>query len=86
MTARVGVIDYGCGNLKSVTNALRYVGAEPQLATTPDQIKHHSHIILPGVGAFGAASETLRNTGFEETLQQLYTEAQVPILGICLGM
>ena len=86
MTARVGVIDYGCGNLKSVANAVIYVGAEPKLVTAPYQINQHSHIILPGVGAFGAASETLRNTGFEEALQQLHAEAQVPILGICLGM
>ena len=86
MTARVGVIDYGCGNLKSVTNALRYVGAEPQLVTAPCEIGRFSHLVLPGVGAFGAAFETLRRTGFEETLQQLYAEAQVPMLGICLGM
>jgi len=52
-SSRVTVIDYGAGNLLSVTNALRQLGADPRIAESPDAIADSDHLILPGVGAFG---------------------------------
>lgn len=82
------VIDYGIGNVRSVVNAcermgqnvLRVTSGEELLASTPDAI------ILPGVGAIGAALGRLRERDLETALNTLVLEQKVPILGICVGM
>lgn len=78
------VIDYGVGNLKSVTNAMDYLGLKTEITAEKRRIEAADAIILPGVGAFPDAFERLRERGLPALLRE---QAQKkPILGICLGM
>lgn len=81
----IAVIDYGMGNLHSVTKAVERLGYEPVVSADPDRIMEAEAAILPGVGAFGDAMEQLRATGLRETILR-YAESGRPLLGICLGM
>ena len=78
------VVDYGVGNLKSVTNAMRYLGLESRITSEAGELERASAIILPGVGAFPDAAEKLRGTGLDQVL--IAQAGKKPILGICLGM
>lgn len=80
----VGIIDYGMGNLQSVSNALDFIGAKNYIAKKPEDLDKATHIILPGVGAFRDAIALLRDKQFD-----LYFKDSLknrPFLGICLGM
>jgi imidazole glycerol phosphate synthase glutamine amidotransferase subunit len=81
----IAVIDYGAGNLYSVTNALDLFGSEYRLAKSPEGINEAAAILLPGVGHFGQMMEALRGLGLIETLRQRLA-AGTPYMGICLGM
>jgi glutamine amidotransferase len=81
----IAVVDYGAGNLRSVYNALTTLGANVTTINTPDQLERAEKIVLPGVGAFGAGMNALRQAGFEEPLKQA-AAAGTPLIGICLGM
>ena len=78
------ILDYGVGNLKSVTNAMRYLGFDTRITSDPAELERADAIILPGVGAFPDAAEKLRVPGLDMTL--LAQAEKKPILGICLGM
>ncbi len=79
------VIDYGVGNLFSLSSSLRFLGAESQITADPAVIAGADRIILPGVGAFGDAMDKLRSTGLIPVLDG-QVRAGKPLLGICLGM
>jgi glutamine amidotransferase len=80
------VIDYGAGNLRSVLHALHHLGVENvQLAQHPDQLAGATRLILPGVGAFGAGMQKLREQGLVEPIREMVASG-IPYLGICLGM
>jgi len=79
------VIDYGRGNLFSIEQALRHLGAEYRVSGQPDDIMSADRLILPGVGAFGDAMKTLFASGLVEPIRQR-VRGGVPVLGICLGM
>ncbi len=79
---RVAVLDYAVGNLFSITNALRRLGADASATSEPQELREADAIVLPGVGSFPAAMERLRGLG--GLLGDLAGEK--PILGICLGM
>lgn len=81
---RVAVVDYGVGNLLSVTRALAHVGAEPVLVDTPEAVAAADHLVLPGVGAFGAAIAELERRNLFEALVA-HGRSGRPFLGICLG-
>lgn len=81
----IAIIDYGVGNIFSLYNALRHIGAEVKLTADPEEIKKADKLVLPGVGAFAAAMEKLKNTGMAELVAE-ETEKGKPLLGICLGM
>jgi glutamine amidotransferase len=81
---RTAVIDYGAGNLMSVTNALKYLGEEWVITSETEVIEKSDRIILPGVGAFPAAMENLRGKNLESVLKE--QAEKKPFLGICLGM
>jgi len=81
----IAIIDYGAGNLRSVRNALTYLGAQVITASAPDQLAGAEKIVLPGVGAFGAGIGALRSAGFEAPIKAA-VEVGTPLLGICLGM
>ena len=82
----IAIIDYGMGNVKSIFNALRYLGQEAVITADPKVIDGVSHLILPGVGAFGDAMMNLKKRGLVEILNQQVLEKGKPFLGICLGL
>ncbi len=81
----IGIIDYGMGNLKSVSNALTFLGADHFISDDPVELSLADKLILPGVGAFKDAIDLIRSKGFDKMLSQSNMEGK-PILGICLGM
>ncbi len=82
----LAVIDYGAGNLRSVLHALKHLNA-PNIvvAQSPEQLKGATKIILPGVGAFGAGMNILRERQLVEPIREAVRNG-TPYLGICLGM
>ena len=80
----IAVIDYGAGNLFSVCNALKYLNIAHEVTKDSKVIERADAVILPGVGAFPAAMESLRQTGLIDTIKQ--NAAKKTLLGICLGM
>ena len=81
----VAIIDYDAGNIKSVENAVRFLGHEVTVTSKAEEILCADHIILPGVGAFGDAMKRLSGAGLEETIRQS-VDREIPFLGICLGL
>ena len=81
----VAIIDYDAGNIKSVENAVRFLGHEVIVTSNAEEILSADHIILPGVGAFGDAMKRLNKAGLEETIRQA-VDREIPFLGICLGL
>lgn len=80
----LAVIDYGAGNLFSVCNALRFLNIAHEVTKDAGVIDRADAVILPGVGAFPAAMESLHATGLVETIRE--NAKKKPLLGICLGM
>ena len=81
----IGIVDYNMGNLASVINAFRKVGADARLESDPSNLAQYDKLILPGVGAFGDAMEHLKSNGMDEAVKA-YSASGKPLLGICLGM
>ncbi|HCX13797.1 MAG TPA: imidazole glycerol phosphate synthase subunit HisH [Rhodospirillaceae bacterium] len=82
----VAIIDYGRGNVRSVANAIEACGADALVTSDSTSIEDASHIILPGVGAFGDAMAALHERGLPEILRCQILEKGKPFLGVCLGM
>ena len=80
----IAVIDYGAGNLKSVTKALDYLGFANTIVSDPGELELADAMILPGVGAFPKCMEALRQRGMDRAI--VAQTAKKPLLGICLGM
>ena len=85
MSARIAILDYGMGNLRSVEKALEHVGASAEITADAAAARAADGLILPGVGAFPKAMEEIRSRGLDELVAER-REAGVPILGICLGL
>lgn len=83
---RVGVIDYGIGNIGSVMRALEQMGANHTLIAKPADLDRAHRIILPGVGAFADCMDLLEAGGWPEALSQMVQDESRMILGICVGM
>lgn len=81
----VTVIDYGVGNLLSVSRALEYCGARVTITSDATVILTASRVVLPGVGAFTDGMTALKTNGLDAVVQQV-ADAGKPLLGICLGM
>lgn len=81
----IAIVDYGVGNLKSIANALAYLGLSTQVTGEKEILERADAIILPGVGAFPDAARKLRDTGLDRVVKA-QAEREKPILGICLGM
>lgn len=79
------IIDYGAGNLLSVSMAMQHVGASARVTGDPDEVAAADAVILPGVGAFGQGMAELRSRGLLPAIRQVADRGR-PILGICLGM
>lgn len=81
----VGIIDYGMGNLKSVYNAIDYIGFDAKIIKEKDDFEECTHFIIPGVGTYEKAMNSLKEKGFIEIIESKIDEG-IPLLGICLGM
>jgi glutamine amidotransferase len=83
---KIGIINYGMGNLASVLNAMNHLSVHAEIFADPAHINKYDKLILPGVGAFGQAMKNLKELGFEEKIKEAVLVKHKPILGICLGM
>ena len=82
----ISIINYGCGNIGSVLNMLKYIGVASEVITEPEQVYEAGKIILPGVGKWDAGVQNLRDSGILSALEERVLNDKVPFLGICLGM
>lgn len=82
----VVIVDYKLGNLGSIYNMLRRLGASVVVSGKPDEIRQAEKIIFPGVGSFDGGIENLNRSGLRPLLEELVLEKKVPTLGVCLGM
>ena len=82
----IAIVDYGMGNVRSLRNALEYLGQDVQVTSDPAGLDAADRIVLPGVGAFGDAMVAIRERGLEQVLTRQALEVRKPVLGICLGM
>lgn len=78
----IAIVDYKMGNLRSVENALRRLGAEFRVTSDADQIRSAERVLLPGVGNAARAMENLREAALVDVIRSL----RQPVLGICVGM
>jgi len=85
VSARIAILDYGMGNLRSAEKALEHVGATVTVTRDPSAIREADGLVLPGVGAFPKAMEAVRRLRFDEVVTDRL-EQRIPVLGICLGM
>ena len=84
---RVAIVDYGMGNLKSITGALQYIGVQTIIVSSDHEtLLSADKLILPGVGSFPKAMQTIKEQRLHECLRSFAFDYQKPILGICLGM
>lgn len=81
----IAIIDYGAGNIQSVYKALKFIGADCKVTSNKDEILNADGAILPGVGSFGDAMDTMTKRGIKDTIIE-YTKSGKPFLGICLGL
>lgn len=81
----IAVIDYGMGNLRSVQKAFEYLGMEAIITQDVNVIQKADKVVLPGVGAFQDAMETIKQKGIDKAIYYI-VEQEKPLLGICLGM
>ena len=79
------IVDYGMGNLRSVSKALESLGASVRVSSDPRDVAHAAKLILPGVGAFPAAMRELTARGLTDPLKASVAKG-IPYLGICLGL
>ena len=87
MAENVALVDYGAGNLRSVENALRTVGASVAVTADPEILRAADRIVLPGVGSFRACAEGLRAIpGLVEAMEERVRVGGAPFLGVCVGM
>ncbi len=82
--SKVGVIDYGGGNIRSLIQALEKLGTSPELVTSPEQLGPLSHLFFPGQGAFGDCMKKLRGLGLVEPIFE-WIQQDKPFFGICVG-
>lgn len=83
--ARVALVDYGAGNLRSVAKALERTGLAVEVTDDPKRVGAADGVVLPGVGAFADAVKALRESGLEDAVMEA-VEASRPYLGLCFGL
>jgi len=86
VSRRISIIDYGMGNLRSVFNAFKALGGEPEIVTHAEQLADADRIVLPGVGAFADGMRNLREGGWDDALEEEVRRKEKPFLGLCVGM
>jgi len=86
MPAKVTIIDYGMGNLRSIIKRFERIGVPAEITGDPVKIAEAGKLILPGVGHFSNGMKNLRNSGLMGLLNEKVLVKKTPVLGICLGM
>ena len=86
MENKVTIIDYGMGNLWSVASAIKFLGAYPVVSHDPIEIANSNCLVLPGVGSFRRAMETIKTNKYDQAIAEALTNSKTKLLGICLGM
>lgn len=81
----IAIIDYGVGNLYSLAGSFKFLGLDSIVTSDKNVIDSASHIVLPGVGAFGAAADKLCGAGLDTVVKTQAAKGK-PVLGVCLGM
>ena len=84
MSAMVAVLDYGSGNLHSVSRALAHVGADVRVVDQAEDVAGDA-VLIPGVGHFGQCARALRAAGFEAPIRSAVSDGR-PVIGVCVGM
>lgn len=80
----VTILNHRINNLANIVNAFKVLGVDVDVAENPEQLENAGHVVLPGVGAFGASMDALEATGLDDALKA-HVRAGKPLLGICLG-
>jgi len=80
------IVDYGVGNIQAFLNLFKRLGLETRRAATPNALADAIRLVLPGVGHFDHAMQRLNESGMRSKLEELVLGAQVPVVGICVGM
>ncbi len=81
----IALVDYGAGNLRSVENALREVGADVVVTHDPQAVRRADRVVVPGQGSMPACAEAMRRSGVEGALREAIARG-APVLGICVGL
>ncbi len=81
----IAIVDYGVGNLFSLSSSLRFLGLDSKITSDPEDLRAADRIIFPGVGAFADAIAKLHGAGLAEPMKEA-AQAGKPVMGICLGM
>lgn len=82
----ITIVHYGVGNPGALVNMFEFIGYEARITDQPQDIIQASHLLLPGVGAFDAAMQRLRESRLIHTLEKAAFDLKIPFLGVCLGM
>ncbi len=82
---RIALVDYGAGNLRSVENALRHVGADVAVTHDPDDVRRADRVVVPGQGSMPACAEAMRRSGVSDAILEAIRKG-TPFLGICVGL
>jgi glutamine amidotransferase len=82
----VAIVDYGMGNIMSVSNALEFLKVNFRVSQSEQDLELAQALLFPGVGAFGEAITNIQNRGLDKILKKLVIDRRRPVLGICLGM
>ncbi|KPF68700.1 imidazole glycerol phosphate synthase subunit HisH [beta proteobacterium AAP99] len=82
----IGIVDYGVGNIQAFLTLFKRLGLEARRANTPDMLAGATRLVLPGVGHFDHAMKRLNDSGLRTKLERMVLEAQVPVIGVCVGM
>lgn len=82
----ITIVDYGMGNLGSILNMFKRIGASAEITGNLDALSRASKLLLPGVGAFDSAMSRINESGIRDVLDRKALQERIPVLGICLGM
>ncbi len=82
----IGIVNYGLGNIHAIANIYKRLNIEVGIASTPEDLRLATKIILPGVGAFDGAMARLNASGMRDTLDEVVVRGGKPVIGICVGM
>jgi len=80
------IVDYGMGNLGSMANMFKKIGAQARISNDRDTVRSADKLVLPGIGAFDTGMTNLENRGLIPILRERVIDQGVPLLGVCLGM